>query len=294
MGEGKTEAAFFAHLELQRRLGHRGLYVALPTKATGNAMFEMAMQFLQERPRRQREVARSEVGIVMSLEVSRLSRNDADWYHLVHLCRRVFDKFEEVGTARQVLAWWHAQGLPFPVRRLSVGGRLVVWTEVKYRAILSTLHHPFYAGAYVFGRSETRRELDPDNPHRVVTRRSQRRGLDEWPVLIKDHHPGYITFDKYLANQARIENNEMMKASKDESHRGAAREAPSPGNNLVLTLDLDVQRIVERALRGVRSAAAVVVDIETGRILVLRQEAIRRPRRRGSGVNGRVRWRCWR
>ena len=32
-------------------------------------------------------VARSEVGIVMSLEVSRLSRNDADWYHLVHLCR---------------------------------------------------------------------------------------------------------------------------------------------------------------------------------------------------------------
>lgn len=36
MGEGKTEAAFFAHLELQRRFGHRGLYVALPTKATGN------------------------------------------------------------------------------------------------------------------------------------------------------------------------------------------------------------------------------------------------------------------
>jgi len=50
MGEGKTEAAFFAHLELQRRLGHRGLYVALPTKATGNAMFDRAMHFLQERP----------------------------------------------------------------------------------------------------------------------------------------------------------------------------------------------------------------------------------------------------
>ncbi|MFH1217306.1 MAG: CRISPR-associated helicase Cas3' [Pseudomonadota bacterium] len=46
MGEGKTEAAFFAHLELQRNFGHRGLYVALPTKATGNAMFKRTLKFL--------------------------------------------------------------------------------------------------------------------------------------------------------------------------------------------------------------------------------------------------------
>lgn len=46
MGEGKTEAAFFAHMELQRKFGHRGLYVALPTKATGNAMFERTLEFL--------------------------------------------------------------------------------------------------------------------------------------------------------------------------------------------------------------------------------------------------------
>lgn len=47
MGEGKTEAAFYAHLELQRRFGHRGLYVALPTKATGNAMFQRTETFLK-------------------------------------------------------------------------------------------------------------------------------------------------------------------------------------------------------------------------------------------------------
>jgi CRISPR-associated endonuclease/helicase Cas3 len=47
MGEGKTEAAFYAHLELQRRHKHRGLYVALPTKATGNAMFRRTETFLQ-------------------------------------------------------------------------------------------------------------------------------------------------------------------------------------------------------------------------------------------------------
>jgi CRISPR-associated endonuclease/helicase Cas3 len=48
MGEGKTEAALFAHLELQRRFGHRGLYVALPTKATGNAMFKRTLEFLRK------------------------------------------------------------------------------------------------------------------------------------------------------------------------------------------------------------------------------------------------------
>ncbi len=47
MGEGKTEAAFFVHLELQRRFGYRGLYIALPTKATGNAMFKRTLKFLR-------------------------------------------------------------------------------------------------------------------------------------------------------------------------------------------------------------------------------------------------------
>lgn len=49
MGEGKTEAAFYAHLELQRRFGHRGLYIALPTKATGNAMFKRTFKLLRDR-----------------------------------------------------------------------------------------------------------------------------------------------------------------------------------------------------------------------------------------------------
>lgn len=46
MGEGKTEFAFLAHLRLQAVNGHRGLYVALPTQATGNALFTRALTFL--------------------------------------------------------------------------------------------------------------------------------------------------------------------------------------------------------------------------------------------------------
>jgi len=40
MGSGKTEAALYASLMLQNQVGNRGFYVALPTQATGNAMFE--------------------------------------------------------------------------------------------------------------------------------------------------------------------------------------------------------------------------------------------------------------
>ncbi|TBV04966.1 CRISPR-associated helicase Cas3' [Stutzerimonas kirkiae] len=48
MGEGKTELAFLAHLRLQAANDHRGLYVALPTQATGNALFERALTFLRQ------------------------------------------------------------------------------------------------------------------------------------------------------------------------------------------------------------------------------------------------------
>lgn len=47
MGEGKTELAFLAHLRLQATNGHRGLYVALPTQATSNAMFDRTTVFLE-------------------------------------------------------------------------------------------------------------------------------------------------------------------------------------------------------------------------------------------------------
>jgi len=51
MGEGKTEAAYYAYLRLQAQNRHRGLYIALPTMATGNQMFERTAEFLAEHGR---------------------------------------------------------------------------------------------------------------------------------------------------------------------------------------------------------------------------------------------------
>jgi excisionase family DNA binding protein len=252
-------------------------------------------------------IARGEGGIVMSFELSRLSRNDLDWHHLVYLCRwsdtliadeqglydpsssgdrmmlgirgqvselerdsavhrmvearwnkarrgeaftippagyevdelgqwmlpsdeavqtavrRVFEKFDDLGAARQVFHWWRAEGLSFPVRRIVPRAHPVVWQPVSYRMIHSMLRHPIYAGVYVFGRSETLRELDSET-HKLVLRREMRRRLDDCPVLIKDHHPSYISFEKFLENQERLRNNCVMGSPSDDSHRGAARE----------------------------------------------------------------------
>ena len=48
---------------------------------------------------------------------------------------------------------------------------------------------------------------------------------------------------------------------------GAVKQEPIPGNNVFLTLDMDLQRIAERGLRNANAGAAVVVDVATGRIL---------------------------
>jgi penicillin-binding protein 2 len=50
---------------------------------------------------------------------------------------------------------------------------------------------------------------------------------------------------------------------------GPSTQAAVPGNNVVLALDVEVQRIAERALRGVAAAGVVVLDVDTGRILAM-------------------------
>jgi CRISPR-associated endonuclease/helicase Cas3 len=48
-GSGKTEMALYASAEAIRRFGLRGCYVAMPTQATSNQMFERVCDFLEKR-----------------------------------------------------------------------------------------------------------------------------------------------------------------------------------------------------------------------------------------------------
>ena len=245
------------------------------------------------------EVAMGRVGIVLCLEVSRLARNNADWYRLLDLCaltrtliadtdglyhpgdfndrlvlglkgtmseaelhilrarldggirhkaargelrrgvptgfvwgeadgeilfhpdeavvnaiRTVFERFAETGSARRVWLWFRSNNLRFPLQDTKSLGREVRWVVPTYHAIHGVLVHPCYAGAYTYGRTRFERYIDDSGNMR---RRSRRLPRDQWSVLIRDHHPGFIDWQTFEANRMRIGIN-----TRPKPHQGTA------------------------------------------------------------------------
>jgi DNA invertase Pin-like site-specific DNA recombinase len=250
------------------------------------------------------EVALGHVGLVLGLEVSRLARNNADWYRLLDLCaitdtligdgdglyhprafndrlvlglkgtmseaelhvlrarleggirskaargelrrglpvgfvwgeadgevrfhpdeqvcgaiRTVFARFAELGSVRATWLWFRAESLAFPLQATTLGGPdQIRWVQPTYTAIHHVVASPVYAGAYVYGK--TRHERYVTETGQVRTR-SRRLPQAEWEVLIPDHHPGFIDWATYQANQARIAANIRPQAHQPG---GAVRE----------------------------------------------------------------------
>jgi DNA invertase Pin-like site-specific DNA recombinase len=233
------------------------------------------------------EVALGHVGIVLALEVSRVARNNAEWYRLLDLCgitdtligdsdglydpggfndrlllglkgtmseaelhvlrarldggirnkaarghlrrglpvgfvwgdedgevrfhpdesvtgavRTVFERFAELGSVRQVWLWFRSQDLRFPLQ--SNRWPDLQWVIPTYTAIHHVLTNPTYAGAYTYGKTRQESYLDEAGQVRKRVRRLPR---SEWQVLLPDHHQGFIDWETYEANQARIARN---------------------------------------------------------------------------------------
>ena len=66
------------------------------------------------------------------------------------------------------------------------------------------LSNPIYAGTYVFGRHQSRRIVDPGGTIRLKTVDLPR---EEWAVVLRNHHPAYLSWETYLANQGRLAQN---------------------------------------------------------------------------------------
>lgn len=232
------------------------------------------------------EVALGRAGLILSLEVSRVARNNADWYRLLDLCsvtdtligdedglyhlalfndrlllglkgtmaeaelhvlrarlnggirnkaargelrrglpvgliwgqnegevlfhpgqaitgalRSLFEKFLELGSARRVWLWFRDEGLLFPHQHAN--GQ-IQWIAPTYTAVRNVLSNPVYAGAYAFGKSRQTCYIDEQGKLHKRTRHLPRA---EWPVLIKNHHPGFIDWTTFEMNQTRLARN---------------------------------------------------------------------------------------
>jgi DNA invertase Pin-like site-specific DNA recombinase len=240
------------------------------------------------------EVALAHVGIVLGLEVSRLARNNADWYRLLELCgvtdtligdndgvyhpalfndrlllglkgtmseaelhiirarldggirnkaargelrrglpigfvwgeqdgevlfhpdeavtgaiRTVFERFTEFGSARRVWLWFRSEGLSFPLQTAPAGmPGPIRWVAPTYHALHQILTNPVYAGAYTYGKTKSERYVDE---HGAVKKRMRHLPMEQWAVLIADHHPGFIDWATFQANQARLDSNTRPK-----------------------------------------------------------------------------------
>ena len=117
----------------------------------------------------------------------------------------VFRLFRETGTAFAVMQRFAERGLRFPKR--SYGGAWdgkILWGRLTHGRVLGLLKNPSYAGMYVFGRYQYRREI---NAAGEIQKRMHAAAMVDWRVRLQEHHEGYITCEEFLENQKRLEKN---------------------------------------------------------------------------------------
>lgn len=115
----------------------------------------------------------------------------------------LFRTFRRTGSAYATMKALADQ--PFPKR--AYGGAWagqVLWGRLKHGRACSMLKNPTYAGVYAFGRFRRTKEV---SEHGTLLSRTVELPMEEWEVLIRDHHPAYIEWEEYLENQRRLEKN---------------------------------------------------------------------------------------
>jgi hypothetical protein len=105
--------------------------------------------------------------------------------------RLLFQTFARTGTARATIKHFRTQGLLFPTRIVAGPQQgQGAWGPLSLGRAARALPNPWYAGAYVYGRGRWRTYPDGRERHERLPR-------EHWHVLIRDAHPGYISWPEY-------------------------------------------------------------------------------------------------
>jgi DNA invertase Pin-like site-specific DNA recombinase len=133
--------------------------------------------------------------------------------------RLLFEKFEEIGSERGLLRYLVGNDirLPIHVHRGPNRGQLE-WHRASLSTVAFVLHHPMYAGAYSHGRHVS----DSKARYAGGKRRFKRQPMAGWKVLLKDHLPAYITWERYLKNLQQLQQNRCLPQSPGNPRQGRA------------------------------------------------------------------------
>jgi DNA invertase Pin-like site-specific DNA recombinase len=129
----------------------------------------------------------------------------------------VFQKFRQLGSARQATIWFREEQIPVPQTKPGTAGREVIWCLPSSGRIRQMLKNPCYAGAFAYGKTAARTRIEEG---RARQGSRYQKSQSEWKVLLVGHHPGYISWEEYLENQKRLEANV---ASYEGESSGAAK-----------------------------------------------------------------------
>lgn len=122
----------------------------------------------------------------------------------------VFARFRDLQSANAVARDLRRHGLMLPTRPVrGPAPHEVVWVAPDNFRVLQILQRPSYAGAYVWGQ----RRQDPTRRRAGTARAATVRvAVEQWPVCLRDAHPGYIGWEEFMANQKRLSDNAARRA----------------------------------------------------------------------------------
>jgi DNA invertase Pin-like site-specific DNA recombinase len=120
-----------------------------------------------------------------------------------HAVATMFEQFDRMTSVRQLALWYRDTSTLFPSKLPHRKG-VLRWEIPTSNTLRKLLLHPMYAGTYVYGRRQTVVEYVDGKLHK---REVDPRPAERAQVCIHDHHPGFITWDRFLANRRRITDN---------------------------------------------------------------------------------------